>query len=234
MKQFADIRAIICDLDGTLLDTSRDITHALNAMLAEFGLPALALERVEAMVGRGSEDLMRRALGESWSGAQVAAHIEEALLVYLAHYRSHNGKAARVYPQVREALSAFRARGLKLACVTNKPLELAEGVLKVSGLRAEFDQVVGGDSYPLRKPHPMPLLGVCETFDLTPRQVLMLGDSAHDAAAARAAGCPVLLVPYGYNHGEGVQRVDADGIIQTLLDAIDWLLPLSHHAHSSA
>jgi len=234
MKQFADIRAIICDLDGTLLDTSRDIAHALNAMLADLGLPALALERIEAMVGRGSEDLVRRALGNTWSDAAVAANLEQALRTYMQHYRLCNGQAARVYPEVREALSAFRMRGLKLACVTNKPLELAEGVLNVTGLRPEFECVVGGDSYPLRKPHPMPLLGVCEIFHLPPSQVLMLGDSAHDAAAARAAGCPVLLVPYGYNHGEGVQRVDADGIIQTLLRAINWLVPLSQRSDSSA
>jgi len=174
------------------------------------------------------------ALSESWPEARVAAHLEDALHAYLAHYRAHNGQAARVYPQVREALEAFRARGLRLACVTNKPLGLAEGVLTASGLRTAFDFVAGGDSYRLRKPHPMPLLGVCETFRLSPSQVLMLGDSSHDAAAARAAGCPVLLVPYGYNHGEGVQHVDSDGIIPTLLDAIDWLVPLSHHADFSA
>ncbi|HXA47197.1 MAG TPA: HAD-IA family hydrolase, partial [Burkholderiaceae bacterium] len=123
------------------------------------------------------------------------------------------------YPDVREGLQALKDMNLRMACVTNKQIAFAEPLLEKTGLRDFFDVVYGGDSLPKKKPDPAPLLQVCADFGLTPQQVLAIGDSANDAQAARAAGCPVLIVPYGYNHGEAVQNIDSDGIVPTLLAA---------------
>jgi phosphoglycolate phosphatase len=108
---------------------------------------------------------------------------------------------------------------VRLACVTNKPIAFATPLLEKTGLLGFFELVYGGDSLPRKKPDPYPLLKVCADFGLQPQQVVAIGDSSNDAQAARAAGCRVLTVPYGYNHGESIQEVDSDGIVSTLLDA---------------
>jgi phosphoglycolate phosphatase len=116
-------------------------------------------------------------------------------------------------------LQQLQALGLRLACVTNKPLSFALPLLEQKGLRDFFDVVYGGDSFARKKPDPVALLQVCSDFALDPAQVVAIGDSSNDGIAARAAGCPVLHVPYGYNHGESVQNLDTDGIVSTLLEA---------------
>ena len=113
----------------------------------------------------------------------------------------------------------MQAKGLRLACVTNKPIAFAVPLLKKTGLHSYFEVIYGGDSLPAKKPDPLPLLQVCKDFGLQPHQVVAIGDSSNDAQAARAAGCRVLNVPYGYNHGQSIQDVDSDGIVPTLLDA---------------
>ena len=109
--------------------------------------------------------------------------------------------------------------GLRLACVTNKPIAFALPLLEKTGLREFFELVYGGDSFSQKKPDPMPFLEVCRKFNLKPAQIVAIGDSSNDAQAARAAGCRVLSVPYGYNHGVPIQDVDSDGIVPTLLSA---------------
>jgi phosphoglycolate phosphatase len=135
---------------------------------------------------------------------------------YQHHYLRINGEHAAVYPGVPEGLRALRERGLKLACLTNKPTAFARPLLQKKGLEAFFAEVFGGDAFERKKPDPLPLLRTCEALGTLPSQTLMVGDSSNDARAARAAGCPVVLVSYGYNHGESVAGVDADGIIDRL------------------
>ena len=118
--------------------------------------------------------------------------------------------------------------GLRLACVTNKPIAFATPLLAQKGLSPFFELVYGGDSFPKKKPDPMPLLQVCSDFDLAPPSVVAIGDSSNDADAARAARCYVLTVPYGYNHGRPVQSIDSDGIVNSLLDAAELI-----RAHNS-
>jgi phosphoglycolate phosphatase len=127
-----------------------------------------------------------------------------------------------VYPGVREGLLALRARGLRLACLTNKPTAFARPLLQAKGLDGYFSEVFGGDAFDRKKPDPLPLLKTCEALGSEPARTLMIGDSSNDAQAARAAGCPVVLVTYGYNHGEPVRSVDADGY----LDSLDELAAL--------
>ena len=135
---------------------------------------------------------------------------------YQQHYRSVSGQHAVVYPGVLAGLQTLQAAGLALACVTNKPVAFAKPLLAQLGLAEFFSHVFGGDSFARKKPDPMPLLKACEALGTLPGRTLMVGDSSNDAAAARAAGCPVVLVTYGYNHGQPARNVDADRFVDSL------------------
>lgn len=213
------IKAAIIDLDGTMLDTAPDFLLAINRMRADFQLAPLDIETIKQFVGKGSENLIQRVLSLDFSAAQVAQHFDAALASYQTHYLAINGLHSTLYPQVIDGLQQLQALGLRLACVTNKPLSFALPLLEQKGLRDFFDVVYGGDSFARKKPDPVALLQVCSDFALDPAQVVAIGDSSNDGIAARAAGCPVLHVPYGYNHGESVQNLDTDGIVSTLLEA---------------
>lgn len=219
------VDAAIVDLDGTMVDTLGDFCEALNRMLADLALPALAAQQVEPMVGKGSEHLLRSVLrhvltrdGQAPEPAVVEALYEDAWTRYQHHYLSINGQFAGVYPGVEAGLAALRNAGLRLACLTNKPLAFAEPLLRDKGLLGHFTHVFGGDSFERKKPDPLPLLKTCAALGTTPARTLMVGDSSNDAQAARAAGCPVVLVTYGYNHGQPVRAVDADGFVDSLAE----------------
>ncbi|MCU6435158.1 phosphoglycolate phosphatase [Undibacterium sp. Jales W-56] len=218
-----NIQAVIIDLDGTMLDTAPDFLVAINRMRAELGLTPLDITTITNFVGKGSENLIHRVLAVDFDEATIATHFEAALAAYQHHYLAINGDYSRLYPKVIEGLDAMRARGLRLACVTNKPMNFTLPLLAKKGLSDYFAIVYGGDSFPRKKPDPMALLQVCRDFKLLPAQVLAIGDSSNDAQAARAAGCPVLHVPYGYNHGEAIQNVDTDGIVGNLWEAAQLL-----------
>lgn len=218
------IIAVIVDLDGTMLHTLPDFELALNLMCAELHLPPVTQAQIEVRVGKGSEHLVRSVLALSLPEAEVERQASHALARYLAHYADVNGQQSTVYPGVREGLDAMRGAGLRLACVTNKPTGLARQLLERHQLGAYFELLYGGDALPQRKPHPAPMLAVCAAFGCAPSQVLAIGDSSNDALAARAAGCRVLTVPYGYNHGESVQNIESDGIVSTLLVAAHHIL----------
>jgi len=215
----AGIHAAIIDLDGTMVDTAPDFHVAINRMRADLSLPPLDIETIKSFVGKGTENLMRRVLAVDYAEEEVERHFNAALASYQRHYVAINGEYSSVYPEVHEGLARLRDIGLRLACVTNKPVAFALPLLEKTGLRPFFDVVYGGDSLPKKKPDPEPLLQVCADFKLTPAQVVAIGDSSNDAKAARAAGCRVLTVPYGYNHGQAIQDVDSDGIVSSLLEA---------------
>lgn len=210
-----DFDAVIVDLDGTMVDTLGDFAQALQRMLADLQLPTIASEAIESMVGKGSEHLIRSVLAHV--GAQNAdALYEQAWQSYQRHYLQINGQFSRVYPGVAEGLQSLKRLGLKLACLTNKPLSFAQPLLRAKQLDVFFEQVFGGDSFERKKPDPLPLIKTCEALGSAPARTLMLGDSSNDAQAARAAGCAVVLVSYGYNHGRPIREVDADGFVDAL------------------
>ncbi|HWS74556.1 MAG TPA: phosphoglycolate phosphatase [Quisquiliibacterium sp.] len=219
--------AVIIDLDGTLLDTAADLAAAVNAMLVQLGHSPLPVARVAEHVGKGAEVLVHRALTDSPEGRVPAERFEPAHRAFLEHYRRENGRNARVYPGVVEGLEAMRAMGLRLAVVTNKPSAFTGPLLEQCGLARFFDLVVSGDSLPRKKPDPLPMRHVCETFGLPPSQVVAIGDSMNDAIAARAAGLPVFVVPYGYNEGRDVRSLEADAIVSTLLEAAELIEPVA-------
>ena len=211
------IRAVIVDLDGTMVDTLGDFDVALNRMLEELGRPAVARTDIERMVGKGSAHLIRMALMHGGLSTEAAGAVQaEAWTRYQAHYLAINGQHSAVYPGVLEGLNALRTRGLPLACLTNKPLAFARPLLQAKGLDGFFAHVFGGDSFERSKPDPLPLLKTCEALGTDPAHTLMVGDSQNDGIAARAAGCPVVLVTYGYNHGEPIDRAPHDRLIDSL------------------
>jgi phosphoglycolate phosphatase len=222
--------AAIIDLDGTLVDTLGDFVVALNLMLRDMGLPAVNHDVVAKLVGKGSEHLIRSVL--AWTGltdGAIAAPdgYARAWPLYQQHYQRINGQHAHTYPGAVAGLEQLRLRGLKLACLTNKPTDFAMALLRAKGLLGFFERVFGGDAFARKKPDPLPLLKTCEALGTLPARTLMVGDSSNDAQAARAAGCPVLLVTYGYNHGLPVRAVDADGRLDGLDELAAALPPAS-------
>lgn len=217
------VRAAIIDLDGTMLDTMPDFEVAINLMREELGLAPITAAQIELMVGKGSENLVRRVLALDHDEDGVERLFAQAMEAYQRHYLVINGRHSEVYADVVAGLQAMQAHGLRLACVTNKPVAFAKPLLALKGLDRYFEVLFGGDSFEKKKPHPLPLLKACEFFGLPPAQVVAIGDSSNDAEAARAAGCPVLTVPYGYNHGVGIHETDSDGIVDTLLHAAELI-----------
>lgn len=210
---------VAIDLDGTLLDTVSDIAAAVNAMLADFGGPALPEATVRSYVGKGARILVHRALSGALDGRVDEATADRGLASFERHYARENGRSARLFPQVAEGLAAMRAKGLRLACVTNKPQAFADALLASTGLASHFELTIGGDRLPRGKPDPMQLQHVCERFGMAPSRMVAIGDSLNDAQAARAAGMPVMIVPYGYNEGRPASTIDADAVVATLLEA---------------
>ena len=211
--QLPPLRAAIVDLDGTMVDTLSDFAAALNLMLDDLRLPAIERLTIERLVGKGSEHLVRSVLSHVGATAQLYPAAWDA---YQRHYLSVNGTHSEVYPGVMEGLTLLKSRGLRLACLTNKPTSFAVPLLSAKGLDGFFSVVFGGDAFEHKKPNPLPLLKTCEALATQPAQTLMIGDSSNDAVAARSAGCPVVLVTYGYNHGQPVRSVDADGFVDSL------------------
>ena len=213
-----DLRGVIVDLDGTMVDTLGDFEAALNRMLAELDLPPVGRALVERTVGKGSEHLIRSVLEHQLALPQVDALMAPAWRIYQRHYLDINGAFSDVYPGVLAGLQQWQASGLQLACLTNKPLDFARPLLKAKGLDGFFAHVFGGDSFERKKPDPLPLHKTCEAMGTLAAQTLMVGDSENDGLAARAAGCPVVLVSYGYNHGRPIREVDADGYVDSLAE----------------
>ena len=207
------LQAAIVDLDGTLIDTVGDFDVALGQAFADLGLPPVSRGFIGRTVGKGSEHLIRQALAEV--GAQ-ASWYEAAWTSFQQHYLSINGQHSAVYAGAVEGLQALRSRGLRLVCLTNKPGAFARPLLVSKGLAGYFEHVFGGDAFAHKKPHPQPLLEACRVLGSAPARTLMVGDSSNDAIAARAAGCPVVLVSYGYNHGEPVAAAAADAVIERI------------------
>jgi phosphoglycolate phosphatase len=209
-------RAVLLDLDGTLIDTAPDIAAAMNATLAALDCGPLDLARIRSFIGEGIAVLVRRSLAERMESSDVERALSAAVADFERHYEVTNGKFSQLYPGVAEGVREMRTHGWKLGCVTNKVSRFAEPLLERFALLESMDVVIGGDSTPAKKPHPAPVLEACRRLGVAPADSVLIGDSKHDAHAARAAGVAFLAVPYGYGWvgdlGDSIQ-------VNTLKDA---------------
>lgn len=213
------VSAIVLDLDGTLLDSAPELAGAANRMLQDMGRPAVSQDLVMSYIGNGIAWLVKRALTGDMHAEPDPELYDRALPFFERHYRElllHS----KPYPGVMEGLDAMQDAGFKLGCITNKATRFTEPLLQSSGLARYFSIVVSGDTLPEKKPHPLPLLHSAEFFGVPVARMLMIGDSLSDTLAARAAGCPIFCVPYGYNHGEPAEKLDQDAIIPDLSAAL--------------
>lgn len=218
------IKAVVIDLDGTLLNTAPDLAHAAELMMADLGLPCPSLETISTYIGNGVSRLVKRVLTGQMEAEPEAALFERAITAYQRHYGEHVALHTRPYAGVVAGLDAFKAMGLRLACITNKAAQFTHPLLKETGLFDYFELILSGDTLPKRKPDPLPLLHACEYFGIAPHELLLIGDSLNDTQAARAAGCPVFCVPYGYNRGRPVTELDLDAVTPSLLEASELVL----------
>lgn len=215
-------RAVLFDLDGTLLDTIADLADAANLMLSELGRPARSQDEIHSFVGKGIPNLVRRCMTEGTAATE--GEIDAAVAVFRRHYAVVNGVSSRPYPGVTELLAALRARALPLAVVTNKAEAFTLPLLERMDIAHYFDTVVSGDTLPVKKPDPAVVMLACERLGVAPDEALMIGDSANDALAAQGAGMPVLLVTYGYSEGVPVDTIECDGLLSNALQALDHIV----------
>ncbi|MCP5425888.1 MAG: phosphoglycolate phosphatase [Gammaproteobacteria bacterium] len=215
---FENIEAIFFDLDGTLIDTVPDLAVAVDSMMRGLGLPARGEDKVRQWVGNGAEVLIRRALADDMAGQAPDDLTASAKPLFDAAYEANLFVHSRLYPGVSEGLTALRAAGWRMACITNKPARFAEPLVEQIGLGGFFDVVLGGECAPRKKPAPDALFMTAQRLRVDIHQVLMVGDSQNDVGAARNAGCPVVAVPYGYNHGADIRTARPDAVIQSIAE----------------
>jgi phosphoglycolate phosphatase len=213
------IAAVVIDLDGTLLHTAPDLAEAGKRMMLDLDLPPVPEEIVKTYIGNGVARLIKRILTGSMDGEPDTELFARAKPVYEKHYAEVVSLHSRPFPDVVEGLEVLKKAGYRLACITNKAEKFTVPLLKDTGLYDYFELILSGDSLPRRKPDPLPLLHACEVFGITPDRMLLIGDSLNDTQAARAAGCHVFCVPYGYNRGRHVSELDLDAVVGSLLHA---------------
>lgn len=219
-EMFKGVTAIAFDLDGTLVDSVPDLTVACAESLQEQGLPRCSEASVRSWVGNGAEMLIRRALAWALDDQPNEMQVSEALSAFKRHYEANLTGNSRLYPGVSDTLTRLGERGYRLALITNKPYQFVPPLLESLGIDAHFEVVFGGDSLPEKKPSPLPLLHLCQQWQLPPQQLLMVGDSRNDVDAAHAAKAASVALTYGYNHGEPVE----DSQPSLVLDNFETLL----------
>ncbi|RUM96866.1 phosphoglycolate phosphatase [Pseudaminobacter arsenicus] len=209
-------RAILFDLDGTLVDSAPDIAASVNELLAGRDLPPLSLAQVKSMIGNGLKKLVERAFAASQTPL-TKAELEDASAEMAAIYRNHLTELTELMPGAQETIAQLHVAGFALGVVTNKPQVATRQILLHFGLTDRLGVIVGGDAVSHMKPAPDSLLLALERLGVEPAMALMVGDSVTDFEAARAAGVPVALVRGGYSKVP-IDDLGADLVCESLLD----------------
>ncbi|GLS15910.1 MULTISPECIES: phosphoglycolate phosphatase [Hydrogenophaga] len=208
---------ILFDLDGTLVETAPEIADAVNDALAHLGRSPVTQRQVDDWIGHGTRELLIQALAHTGQQPPDAVRHDpgfaDAEAVFARCYEQRCGTRSRLYPRVRETLQALRAAGVRLAVVTNKEARYTRPVLAAHGLADSFDQVISGDTLPVKKPDPMAVDDCLRRFGVGRERTLFVGDSSIDVATARNAGVAVWALPYGYNMGQPIESCDPDRVI---------------------
>lgn len=209
---------VLLDVDGTLVDSVPDLAYCVDEMLRALGRPPEGEARVRNWVGNGVERLVRRALIGQLDGEPEPADFDRAYPLFLELYQANTATRSRLYPGVRAGLDRLRQDGLPLGCVTNKAGRFTDPLLRTLGLYDDFGIIVAGDTLPVKKPDPGPLLHAAQHFGVAPQDCLMVGDSKSDVHAARAAGFQIACMSYGYNHGEDIRHYQPDVVLDSLAE----------------
>lgn len=209
---------VLIDVDGTLVDSVPDLAYCVDEMMKAIGREPHGETRVRDWVGNGVERLVRRALVGHLNGEPDDALFDQAYPVFLDLYAENTCKRSMLYPGVKEGIAYMQSAGYKLGCVTNKAEQFTLPILEQLGIRDVFGIVVSGDSLPVKKPDPLPLVHAAEKLGVTAEQSLMLGDSQSDVKAARAAGFQIICMSYGYNHGEDIRNYNPDLVIDSMAE----------------
>ena len=217
------VKAVMIDLDGTLVHTAPEIAAAANLMLADLDLPMLPYSQVEGYIGEGAIVLIKRCLTGQKNVEPNNTLFEKAEALFFTHY-AENAANSKPYDGVIDGLQALWNKGYRLACVTNKPEEFTLPLLQASGLADFFEIVVSGDTLHNKKPDPIQLHHICAKFDVPEFEAMLVGDSATDIAAAHAAGCYIVTVPYGYNQGRPLDVSQVDATINDLTELVEILI----------
>lgn len=216
------VKLVMFDLDGTLLDTAPQIAEAANRMLVALGKPMLPQAQIANYIGEGVQNLIKRCLTGSVHTEPAAEEFARAQPLYHGFYEA-NATESQAFAGVLPALQQLKKLGYHLACVTNKPEKFTLPLLQEAGLADFFKVIISGDSLPKKKPDPLPLLHICQKLGVLPAEAVLVGDSETDIQAAHAAGCFVVTVPYGYNQGRAIDAAMVDATIQQLTDVVDLL-----------
>ncbi|MDN2480053.1 phosphoglycolate phosphatase [Vibrio agarivorans] len=221
-----NIKLIAFDLDGTLLDSVPDLAVAADQAVQALGYPSVTEEQVRDYVGNGADILIGRSLSQSLTvSSELSPELRaEARELFDDFYEKTGHKLSHLYPQVKETLAVLHKAGFVLALVTNKPSKFVPDVLAKHEIDQYFTDVIGGDSFPEKKPNPMALNWLMEKHQVTPEQMLMVGDSKNDILAAQNAGCYSFGLTYGYNHGEPISKVNPHHVADTVAEIVDLVL----------
>ncbi len=219
------VKMVMLDLDGTLIHTAPDLAASANRMLKDLGRAEADLDLIATWIGNGVPRLVKRALTGEMMAEPDAALYERGLALFQKHYAAGISEFSRPFPGVVDGLKQLAAAGYTLACITNKAEVFTLPLLKNLDLHKFFKLILSGDSLPKQKPDPLPLLHACQHFGITPDHGVLVGDSANDVQAARAAGMPVICVPYGYNHGHDIRESHPDQVVESLTEVAQYLRP---------
>ena len=220
MTKLAGIRAVLFDLDGTLVDTAPDLGYALNLQRSRHGLARLPDELIRPQASHGARGLLGLGFGVKPDDAKFAAMREEFLELYAANLCRHS----QPFPGVLDLLDGIESRGLKWGVVTNKPARFTEPLMSLLDLAERAACIVSGDTCPQPKPHPAPMFAAAELCAAAPAACLYLGDAERDIEAARAAGMPALVAAWGYLDATDTPHTwGAHAEIRHPLDTLDYL-----------
>jgi phosphoglycolate phosphatase len=211
-------KMILIDVDGTLVDSVPDLAYCVDEMMKALGREPHGEAKVRDWVGNGVERLTRRALIGQLDGEPSDEDFTKGYPIFLELYKDNTSKRSCLYPGVREGLDYMKSQGYLLGCVTNKDAQFTIPLLKGLGIYDEFGIVVSGDTLPVKKPDPQPLLHAAAHFGVGAEDSLMLGDSKSDVTAARNAGFQIVCMSYGYNHGEDIRNYNPDAVIDSMVE----------------
>jgi len=220
--KFTNKKVLLFDLDGTLVDSAPDLALAVNHMLETLERDTFSSETIRSWVGNGAQTLVKRGLsGDSVIDETIDPELfKQALEIFLCFYAQNLCVSTVSYPNVATTLKALKAKGYRLALVTNKPYDFIEPLLEGLALTNLFELSLGGDSLAKKKPDPMPLLHVCEQLGVDVSECIMIGDSKNDILAANAANMQSIGVTYGYNYNEHISHYEPDHVAESFDEII--------------